>query len=183
MDEPAGMKIDVHQKERELYLDLRKLQKWTRGWCVEEDVSIPMLQEAEELKTYLQEQMRDVSAIIFETMKQQYQFSESFTDVITKYGQYSYHAGIAKTLHKKGIIQKRFRQLLLEKMPKHAKDEYREARTLQRMFYLHIGPTNSGKTYTALRALKRARTGVYVAPLRLLALEVYEQVTSSRFAG
>lgn len=86
-----------------------------------------MLQKVEEIRIHLQEQMQDVSAVIFETMKQQYQFSDSFTDVITKYEQYYYRAVITKTLHKKGIIQKRFQQLLLEKMPKHAKDEYREA--------------------------------------------------------
>lgn len=53
--------------------------------------------------------------------------------------------------------------------------EYRErARELDRRFILHIGPTNSGKTYDALQALKEARTGVYLGPLRLLALEMYD---------
>jgi hypothetical protein len=36
------------------------------------------------------------------------------------------------------------------------------------------GPTNSGKTYNALQALKAAPRGVYCGPLRLLAMEVYE---------
>ena len=49
-----------------------------------------------------------------------------------------------------------------------------EAETLARRFVLHVGPTNSGKTYQALQALKQARTGVYLGPLRLLALEMYE---------
>ena len=54
-------------------------------------------------------------------------------------------------------------------------EEYRErARYMNRRFILHIGPTNSGKTYDALQALKGARTGVYLGPLRLLALEMYD---------
>ncbi|MFP3123477.1 helicase-related protein [Ectobacillus funiculus] len=44
----------------------------------------------------------------------------------------------------------------------------------QTLYVLHVGPTNSGKTYNALQRLKRAETGIYMAPLRLLALEVYQ---------
>ncbi|KAI1450319.1 P-loop containing nucleoside triphosphate hydrolase protein [Annulohypoxylon stygium] len=46
-------------------------------------------------------------------------------------------------------------------------------RALQRTIYLHVGPTNSGKTYHALKALENAKTGIYAGPLRLLAHEVY----------
>lgn len=45
---------------------------------------------------------------------------------------------------------------------------------LKRHFVLHVGPTNSGKTYDALKALRNAKTGVYLGPLRLLALEMFE---------
>lgn len=48
------------------------------------------------------------------------------------------------------------------------------ARELDRRFVLHCGPTNSGKTYQAIEALKRAKSGVYLGPLRLLALEVFD---------
>ncbi|MBF0444123.1 MAG: hypothetical protein HQL68_00930 [Magnetococcales bacterium] len=48
------------------------------------------------------------------------------------------------------------------------------ARESQRHFTLYLGPTNSGKTYQALQRLRDAATGVYLAPLRLLALEVSE---------
>lgn len=43
----------------------------------------------------------------------------------------------------------------------------------------HGGPTNSGKTYQALQRLKTAQKGLYVGPLRLLAAEVYETLTSA----
>ncbi len=54
------------------------------------------------------------------------------------------------------------------------KDEYPEARAMRRRFILHIGGTNTGKTYEGFQHLKLARTGVYLAPLRLLALEAQE---------
>lgn len=50
------------------------------------------------------------------------------------------------------------------------------ARRVSRHFHLHMGPTNSGKTYNALKALSKAGTGVYAGPLRLLAHEVWERV-------
>ena len=50
------------------------------------------------------------------------------------------------------------------------------ARAMSRHFHLHIGPTNSGKTYNALKALSKAGTGAYAGPLRLLAHEVWERL-------
>jgi ATP-dependent RNA helicase SUPV3L1/SUV3 len=43
-------------------------------------------------------------------------------------------------------------------------------------YILHIGETNTGKTHHALERMKEARTGLYLAPLRLLALEVFEKL-------
>lgn len=56
------------------------------------------------------------------------------------------------------------------------KDEYPEARQMNRHFEIHVGGTNTGKTYESLQKLKNAKTGVYLAPLRLLALEVQERL-------
>ncbi len=55
---------------------------------------------------------------------------------------------------------------------------YPEARAIKRHFILHVGPTNSGKTYDAVQELAAAHTGVYLAPLRLLAYEQYEKLTA-----
>ena len=52
----------------------------------------------------------------------------------------------------------------------------RQAETMNRRFVLHIGPTNSGKTYQAILALEKAESGVYLGPLRLLALEMYDKL-------
>ena len=45
-----------------------------------------------------------------------------------------------------------------------------------RRFEYFCGPTNSGKTHAAMEELRAARSGAYLAPLRLLALEVYERM-------
>lgn len=49
------------------------------------------------------------------------------------------------------------------------------ARAMQRTIHLHVGPTNSGKTYHALRRLEASSCGFYAGPLRLLAQEVYHR--------
>ena len=54
------------------------------------------------------------------------------------------------------------------------KDEYPDARAMKRHFVVHIGGTNTGKTYAGFQRLRQAETGVYLAPLRLLALEAQE---------
>lgn len=56
------------------------------------------------------------------------------------------------------------------------KEEYPLARSMHRSFVLHVGPTNSGKTYEAIERLKTAESGVYLGPLRLLALEIYDRL-------
>lgn len=55
-------------------------------------------------------------------------------------------------------------------------EQYPMARSLRRKFHMHVGPTNSGKTHNALRALAAANSGVYAGPLRLLAHEVWERL-------
>lgn len=65
---------------------------------------------------------------------------------------------------------------ILELVPMRPEMEFAEVREMHRHFILHIGPTNSGKTFRSLERLKLARRGVYLGPLRLLALEVYEQM-------
>ena len=53
------------------------------------------------------------------------------------------------------------------------------ARKLQRIFILHVGPTNSGKTYDAIEDLKIHTPGVYLGPLRLLALEMFDKLNAA----
>lgn len=50
------------------------------------------------------------------------------------------------------------------------------ARAMGRRLVAVVGPTNSGKTHRAMTALHEAEQGVYLAPLRLLALEVMDRL-------
>ena len=50
-----------------------------------------------------------------------------------------------------------------------------ESRADQRVI-LHVGPPNSGKTHDALKSLASAGSGWYLAPLRLLAFEIFDRL-------
>lgn len=65
-----------------------------------------------------------------------------------------------------------------ENFPRNPKDEYREARGMRRKFVIHLGDTNTGKTYNAIQRLKECDKGVYLSPLRILALENYERLNN-----
>lgn len=75
--------------------------------------------------------------------------------------------------------QRDLRKEIISLVPSRPEMEFPEALEMERHFILHIGPTNSGKTYQSLERLKQAVHGVYLGPLRLLALEVYEKMRES----
>lgn len=50
------------------------------------------------------------------------------------------------------------------------------ARQKKRKLIAYLGPTNSGKTHAAMEALAKADSGVYLGPLRLMALENYDRL-------
>lgn len=58
-------------------------------------------------------------------------------------------------------------------------NRFKLARQLPRQHHFYLGPTNSGKTYHALNALIAAESGVYLAPLRLLAMEVRDRLVQA----
>ena len=59
-------------------------------------------------------------------------------------------------------------------------DEFQKARSIRRKFIMHVGPTNSGKTHWALRALAASNSGLYAGPLRLLAHEIWERLNKGQ---
>jgi ATP-dependent RNA helicase SUPV3L1/SUV3 len=92
----------------------------------------------------------------------------------------AYEEGRKKISLKDKIAEKEQEEELLRKLLQDSTSQdpaslYPKARSLCRRFILHVGPTNSGKTYAALEALKTSCSGVYLGPLRLLALEVFEK--------
>jgi ATP-dependent RNA helicase SUPV3L1/SUV3 len=76
----------------------------------------------------------------------------------------------------KPLKEKQKRAELLAKTIRDFKQLFPVARSLNREIIFHVGPTNSGKTYSAMQELQKAESGLYLAPLRLLALEGYEKL-------
>ena len=80
-------------------------------------------------------------------------------------------------IYKEDYMQFLIGRRIEELMEAEPEKQYPHARSMHRHFILHIGPTNSGKTYQALQRLRYAYQGIYLGPLRLLALEVYDRMT------
>ena len=78
---------------------------------------------------------------------------------------------------------KKQKHALLARTIRDFKNLFPLAREMRRKLILHIGPTNSGKTYEAMQKLQNADTGYYLAPLRLLALEGYEGLRDEGIAA
>ena len=70
--------------------------------------------------------------------------------------------------------EKRLQHALLSAIPEHIQDLFPRARRMHRRYLLHLGPTNSGKTFESIQRLEAARNGIYLGPLRLLAFEQFE---------
>lgn len=66
---------------------------------------------------------------------------------------------------------------------RHPGEWYPLARAQRRRLILHVGPTNSGKTYNALSALAKAKSGAFAGPLRLLATEVFNRFNAGTIGG
>ncbi len=98
-----------------------------------------------------------------------------FADLVKR--RKDYEAGLLRERReKKKMMEKELarREKVLTAIPDRYRDLYPRARAMKRHFTLHSGPTNSGKTYDAMRRLARASSGVYLGPLRLLAYEQFE---------
>ena len=92
------------------------------------------------------------------------------------------HPEIRKVLKAREEREMRERQIgeIMELYASFSPESYLEkARRLQRMFVLHVGPTNSGKTYNAIEDLKTHTPGTYLGPLRLLALEMFDKLNEA----
>ena len=87
------------------------------------------------------------------------------------------NSGVMTVLTKQHI-PKLIGEAFEEAFPDNPKDEYMVTRRMKRKIYIHLGDTNTGKTYNAVERLKTAKKGVYLSPLRILALENYEKLNN-----
>lgn len=85
-----------------------------------------------------------------------------------------YYSDLIKEKEKEKEKLKLIKEAMLDKIPDNPVDLFPLARKMTRKVYLHVGPTNSGKTHDAMEALKNADSGIYLAPLRLMAYEGYK---------
>lgn len=81
-------------------------------------------------------------------------------------------------LYMSQIMPNKIKTQINELIPEKPWDAYPEARKIKRHFYLHVGGTNTGKTYQSLERLKNVSSGAYLGPLRLLAMEVFEKLNT-----
>jgi ATP-dependent RNA helicase SUPV3L1/SUV3 len=91
---------------------------------------------------------------------------------LTKEIQYSFQSFLMRQRSNKSIEQSH--QKLLDFRFPH--EWFPATRTTQRTIHAHVGPTNSGKTYNAIKALENSKRGVYAGPLRLLATEIFQRL-------
>lgn len=92
------------------------------------------------------------------------------------------HPEIQKVIQEYNLKVERERQLreITELYESFSPEAYIErAKRLHRAFVLHVGQTNSGKTYRAIEDLKKNTPGTYLGPLRLLALEMFDKINDA----
>ena len=87
---------------------------------------------------------------------------------------YAFYATLAPPSLKQSDLQYQKHLLNLQ----YPSEWYPRTRGIHRVIHIHVGPTNSGKTYHALKRLEGAESGVYAGPLRLLAHEVYMRLNA-----
>ncbi len=85
---------------------------------------------------------------------------------------------IRKEYERREAREAALRATILETIPEKYMDMFPLARSIRRKFVIHTGPTNSGKTHDAVRRMVQARNGVYLGPLRLMAYEQYETIST-----
>ncbi|WP_181833075.1 helicase-related protein [Bacillus taeanensis] len=135
-------------------------------------------EEAAVLAEKIKKRIEEASRALLEEFNVHYQTNFTLEEVMESHENFYYSEGLMPTIRRKKMLQHVFNRELSSILPPHPKDEFPETRRLKRTIVIHTGPTNSGKTYHALERLKKAKNGLYLAPLRLLALEVYERLNT-----
>lgn len=124
-----------------------------------------------------EEILEDTSKRILEDYNKKNNTDFDFYEVVR--GNYNtfLNSGIMTVLTKQHI-PRLIGEAFEEAFPDNPKDEYILTRRMKRKIYIHLGDTNTGKTYNAVERLKEAKKGVYLSPLRILALENYDKLNN-----
>lgn len=119
-----------------------------------------------------------------------YKLQEEYISDLIELAETSFDEHIHQEIYERDLEQRERRRA--EELAEIERKREEEARMLEDIFgreynpslrrnvtyILHIGETNTGKTHHALERMKAAKSGLYLAPLRLLALEVYEKLNT-----
>ncbi|WP_133015620.1 SUV3 family DEAD/DEAH box RNA helicase [Clostridium cuniculi] len=124
-----------------------------------------------------EEILEDASKRILEDYNKKNNTDFDFYEVVR--GNYNtfLNSGVMTVLTKQHV-PKLIGEAFEEAFPDNPKDEYMLTRRMKRKIYIHLGDTNTGKTYNAVERLKTAKKGVYLSPLRILALENYDKLNN-----
>jgi len=165
---------DLQGFESSVLLNLSKIKKMQNSKIRGADAKNAM-----KLKKLWENILNDIRYNYLTVLVDKYKFPFSPSDYIRKHKKELNNKTIVEVVDDEGLIREAFNSIIKELIPSHPKDEYTSTRLLNRHFIIHCGGTNTGKTYNALEALKKSSNGVYLAPLRLLALEIFQTLNSS----
>ncbi|MDP4145025.1 MAG: helicase-related protein [Bacillota bacterium] len=133
------------------------------------------LRDYDEVHENYMELLEDISKRLIDDYNKKNGTSFNFNHIVRENFEGYLKSGIMSVLitsYIPSIVSEEFDRVF----PSNPKDEYKEARLIKRKFYLHLGETNTGKTYNAMERLKEASKGIYLSPLRILALENFERL-------
>lgn len=170
--------IDPHQQKGDL---VRKCDKFVSN--MKNDFTIEIHEFIEDKLSHIENKIKDFPA----------EYANSIRDKIKDKLSNPHNIGKLTTYNAKELFKSKFKSIniIVDDMIEtsrlealvselYSENDYLEsfslAREMERKFIFHAGPTNSGKTYHALKILKEGTSGCYLAPLRLLAHEVYEDL-------
>ncbi|MCM1991643.1 DEAD/DEAH box helicase [Oceanirhabdus seepicola] len=161
--------------EASLRKKLKSLEEMKKGFLKKRYAK--RVREIEEIYKEYEDLLNYVSKRLLDDYNEDNETNFKLHEIIEDYYENYISSGVMNVLITK-FIPKIINEKLDVIFPKSPKDEYKDARKIKRTIYLHLGETNTGKTYNAIQKLKQSNKGVYLAPLRILALENYERLNN-----
>ncbi|MBM7656252.1 DEAD/DEAH box helicase [Neobacillus cucumis] len=136
------------------------------------------------VKGSITQSLYDVESYFIEDIQQEYLID------LLKLADVPFNEDIHREIFEKDYQEREIKQKAEEEEQKRRKEaeeqmmqdifgeEYDPSLRRNVRYVLHIGETNTGKTHHALEKMKEAGSGLYLAPLRLLALEVFDKLNA-----
>ena len=176
------------RKIKSQFINIQEIVKHTKSEALWEH-EVAVRKKIKELKQYELEKFKDypvvhenyinlfkyISVRLVDDYNKRNNTNFSFESIFKNKSESYFKSGIISVLiseHIPKVISSEFDRVF----PSNPKDEYEASRKFKRKFYLHLGETNTGKTYNAMLRLKEASKGIYLSPLRILALENFEKL-------